>query len=82
MARLPVRTLSGIRLGRVSSWDLDVETGKLAAIHVLPGVAVRLMTDELVIPWTQIVEITTEVVIVVDATVPIGVPHLARAQET
>ncbi len=82
LTRLPVQTASGTRLGRVVSFDLDVETGKCAMIHVTPGVAARLLSDELVIAWSQIVSISADVVIVVDSVVPVGATRLARAQET
>lgn len=82
MLRLPVRTKSGTRLGRVASFDLDTDTGKLVAVHVLPGVAARLLTDELVISWAQIVEITEQMVLVADAVIPISAMQVARIQET
>jgi sporulation protein YlmC with PRC-barrel domain len=82
LGKLPVRTQSGTRLGRVASFDVDVDAGKISVIHVTPGVAARLLSDELMIAWSQIVSISAEAVIVIDSMVPVGATRLARAQET
>jgi sporulation protein YlmC with PRC-barrel domain len=70
---LPVETEGGASIGKVCSADVETETGRIIAIHAKTrGVIPGLMDEDLLIAWSQIVEITAEHVIVQDATVPEG----------
>lgn len=80
---LPVRTKSGAAIGKVSSVDLDSDTGKLAAVRVrVSGVVPRLLNNELAVPWAHIVSIDEREVVIADAFVPMGVTRLASQQST
>lgn len=71
---MPVDTESGTALGRVASADFDAENGRLTTFHVksrsmmIPG----LLNEEFLVDWSQVVEVTTEHVVVEDTTVPEG----------
>jgi sporulation protein YlmC with PRC-barrel domain len=76
---LPVETQGGVALGKVGSVDVETETGKIAALHVKTrGVIPGLMDEELLIDWTQIVEITAKRVVVADTAIPEGSPAFAN----
>ena len=65
---LPVRTVAGTAIGKVSSIDFDAETGRLIAILVNPKSMVSALSrGDLLIQWDQIVEITAKQVTVKDA---------------
>jgi len=77
---LPVETSGGSALGKACSADFDAETGRLTTLHVKTrGVIPGLMDEELLVDWSQIVEITAERVVVADASVPEGARAIARA---
>lgn len=66
----PVWTRLGERVGRVYDLEFEIETGRLAALHVRQGHWVPLATSKtLMVAWTQIVEITPEKVVVEDAVI-------------
>lgn len=70
MTGVPVRTRSGQSLGRVASFDLDDATGRLVNVHVKTGGIVSgLISDELLISWDAVVELSSEEVVVADASV-------------
>lgn len=80
---LPVHTRSGTALGKVSSLDVDCDTGRIATMHVKTrGLVPGLMDHELMVTWDQIIEITEKEVIVQDNTVPAGASALATATGT
>ena len=74
MVGVPVKTTSGVPVGSVASLDFDEETGRLAILYVRArGVVSKLLEDELVVSWSQIVTITESEVVIKDAYVPQGV---------
>jgi len=80
MAGVPVVTRSGQPVGKVASFDVDAETGRLAVLRaktrgLLPG----LLSDELLIEWNAIIAFGTERVIVADAAVKQTHENLARS---
>jgi len=78
LARVPVRTQSGTRLGKLASVDIDADTGRISAIRVIPlGAVIRLLGTELIIGWAQIVSMTTEEIVVKDGSVPYAAAQLA-----
>ncbi|MBD3250952.1 hypothetical protein GF380_00530 [Candidatus Uhrbacteria bacterium] len=75
---LPVRTKSGKNLGKVHLFELDTLSGRLDTLHVKTGGIVHgLIADDLLIRWSQVVELSDQAVIVSDATVPEGARALA-----
>lgn len=71
MGGVPVSTRSGRILGKTASFDFDCDTGRLSAIRVKTrGLVSGLMSDELIIPWAAIVEITDKQIMVQDAAIP------------
>lgn len=79
MSGVSVFTRSGRLLGRLVSMDFDADTGHLVAIHVSSGLVKGLLANELVIAWSDVMEMTMEKVVVADASVPAGaiLPALA-----
>ncbi len=79
---LHVRTQAGTAVGKVTSLDVDADTGRLVTLYVkTPGIVPGLLNQELAISWGQIVEITEKEVIVKDGTVPVGGRALAIKTE-
>jgi sporulation protein YlmC with PRC-barrel domain len=77
---LPVETEGGAPVGKASSADFETESGRMTELHVKTrGVIPGLMNEELMIGWSQIVEITAERVVVADASVPEGARAFADA---
>jgi len=74
-----VLTRSGQALGKLASVDFDGDTGHLSALHVSSGLVKGLLSDELVIAWNQVVEITEEKIIVSDTAIPEGASAVALA---
>ncbi|GEM_PF-1180264 len=65
-----VRTRSGTSVGKVSSLDLDAETGRLVTLHVrVSGVVLGLLDQETLVAWSQIVSLSETEVIVEDTAV-------------
>lgn len=75
---LPVVTKTGAHLGKVSSFDIDTDSGRIESIHVKTrGIVPGLLDEELIVVWSQVIEITETNVIVTDALVPAGVRSIA-----
>jgi sporulation protein YlmC with PRC-barrel domain len=73
LLHMPVHTRAGASVGKVSSLDMDSDTGKLVGIRVrVRGVVPGLLDDEIVVFWAQIIEITEKHVVIADAAVPVG----------
>lgn len=71
---LPVRTKSGIQLGKLASFDLDAETGRLTALHVrVRGMVPGLLDDEAIVAWPQVVTMDDKEIVVVDSFATRGV---------
>lgn len=80
MVGVPVVTRAGTSVGKVASFDLDTQSGRLATLHVKTRGLVRgLMDDELLISWEAIVEMTPEQVVVTERVVKAPVEALAKA---
>ncbi|MFH1620610.1 MAG: PRC-barrel domain-containing protein [Patescibacteria group bacterium] len=83
LEKTTVFTQSGIKIGRLSSLEIDEQTGKLIAIKVLtPGLVPHLMNEELMINWPQIVSMSLEKIIIVDASVPASAKLIAKGVPT
>lgn len=77
---LPVRTRSGLAIGKVASLDVDMDTGRIVTFYVKSGNLVTgLLADELMVSWASVIELTAEALMVADNTVPAGATLLAKA---
>lgn len=75
-----VRTKSGERLGKLTSVDLDADTGRLTTLHVTPyGAVASLLVGDLLIAWSSVYSMAEEEIIVQDAVVPLTVRRLAKS---
>ncbi|KAA0207003.1 PRC-barrel domain containing protein [Candidatus Uhrbacteria bacterium] len=80
MSGLPVETRSGQSLGRIASFDVDADTGRIKTFHVKSGNLVSgLLGDELMVDWGQVLELTEMRLVVADSAVPAGERALAKA---
>ncbi len=62
----------GVRIGRLASFEFDVNTGKLSAILVRPqGMVATLVGADLLIIWNNIISISEEKIIVSDTVTPV-----------
>lgn len=80
MVGVAVQTKSKQTVGKVASFDLDADTGRAVVMRVktrglLPG----LLSDELLIEWNAIVELSAERVVIADAAVKQTHEAMARA---
>lgn len=67
MQGVPVRTASGQSVGKLLSFDIDADTGRLAAIRVkISGVVPAMLGQEALVAWPQIVELSSTEVVVAD----------------
>jgi sporulation protein YlmC with PRC-barrel domain len=79
MHGVPVLTEQGISVGRVASFDLEADTGRMKALRVkLPGILTGLLSDELHVPWASIVELGKDRVIITDASIPAEARTVAK----
>lgn len=74
-----VKTRDGRMIGKVSSLDIDADTGHLVNILVATSFVSGLLNDELIISWSQIISMNAEEVIVSDLVVPAGASSAAIA---
>jgi len=75
----PVFTERGISVGKISSFILDADTGKLIEILVSHrGIISGLLSDELIVPWNAIVEMSQERVVILDTSIPAEARTLAK----
>jgi sporulation protein YlmC with PRC-barrel domain len=78
MTGTPVITKSGMTLGKVASFDIERESGRLHAIRVKTrGLVPGLLDQELTVAWAQILEVAQERVVVTDAIIPAGGSKIA-----
>lgn len=75
LINLPVYTQSGEHLGKVFSFEVDVDTGKIDNFHVKTGLIEGLWHQQLIVRYTQVIEITTEKMIVEDLDLKKEVPN-------
>lgn len=79
----PVFTESGTSIGKVASFDLFADTGRLKNLRVkLPGILTGLLSDELLVPWDSIIELGPERVTIKDAAIPAEAKTLAERPAT
>lgn len=76
LINLPVYTKGGKHLGKVASFEIDVDTGKIENFHVKTGLIEGLWHEQLIIHHSQVVEITSEKMIVEDLELKEKVPSL------
>ncbi len=73
IAGIPVYTKLGLPLGKCSSLDFEADTGRLESIRIKSGV----LTEEHVISWASIIELSPEKIIVADGIIPAASSVLA-----
>ncbi len=66
LINLPVYTQSGKHLGRVASFDIDIDTNGITAYYVKTGLIKGLWYQQLAISPKQVVSISKEKMIVED----------------
>ena len=64
LVNLPVYTKSGEHLGKVSSFEIDADSGKIENFYVKTGLIEGLWHEQLVIHHSQVIEITAEKMVV------------------
>lgn len=80
---LPVKTQSGEWLGKLQSLDIDVASGAIVALHVRSHELVsRLRGAEFLIAWSEVIEVTPEWILVMDAAVTDKTEATALASAT
>lgn len=67
LINLPVYTQGGKHLGKVASFKVDTDTGKLENFYVKTGLIEGLWHEQLIINISQVIEITAEKMIVEDS---------------
>lgn len=80
-SKLSARTKSGILLGRVTLVRINPDDGKItefciASTHVIP----RLLDQELIIGWNQVLDWRDDEIIVADAAVPAEAVKIALSR--
>ena len=79
MHGLPVFTEQGISVGKLASFDINAETGKLAGLRVSHrGILSGLLADELIVPWNAIVEMNNERIVIQDTAIPSEARAIAK----
>ena len=77
---LRVVTKSAAVLGRVASLDIDSESGRIETFRVRTrGLVAGLLEGELMVHWSQVVEMTEKELVVSDAAIPAGARIAAHA---
>ena len=76
LIRLPVYTQSGKALGKVDSFDFDIDTNSVTHFHVSTGLIKGLWHQKLVIAQSQVISISKEKMIVEDNVVKVSKPGL------
>lgn len=80
LSGVSVQTASGTSIGAVSDVGIDTDTGRVQKVSVRSGGLVKgLMGDELMVDWSQIIEIREDVVVVDDALAKEANKSLARS---
>ena len=76
LLNLPVQTQSGQDLGQVSSFDIDTDTQAILKYHVKSSNPITniIKQKELLITSSQVIEITSEKMIVDDNLIPQTTP--------
>ncbi|MBI5654912.1 PRC-barrel domain-containing protein [Candidatus Uhrbacteria bacterium] len=68
---VPVRTKAGQLVGKLSSLEIDSETGRISLLRVrVRGMVPGLLDDEAFVAWSQVVSMSEKEIVVVDASVP------------
>jgi sporulation protein YlmC with PRC-barrel domain len=67
MQGVPVRTVSGQGVGKLESFEFEVETGRLSGVRVkISGIVPALLDQEALVAWSQIVSMSEAEVVVRD----------------
>lgn len=66
LINLPAYTQSGQYLGRISSFEVDIDNSTITRYHVKTGLIKGLWHEQLIIHQTQVISISTEKMVVED----------------
>ena len=66
LINLPVQTKGGTDLGKVSDFEINIDSGALESLYVKTGLIKGLWHEQLVIGKDQIISITAKKVVVSD----------------
>ena len=67
-SKLLVQTKSGQDLGKVIHIEIDTNTGRIDKFHVSGGMIPRVLDQNMLIDWNQVIEWRDDLLIVSDAT--------------
>jgi sporulation protein YlmC with PRC-barrel domain len=77
----PVRTRSGMPVGKLASLDFEADTGRLAMLRIrVRGVVPGLLDNEALVAWPQVVSLGEREIVVEDAVAKRGTATLARKE--
>lgn len=79
LLNLPVFTQSGEHLGKVVSFDLDVDAQAITKYHVKTGLIKDLWHEQLVVDKSQVLSISKEAMVVEDSLGKELIPNLKTA---
>jgi len=80
LINLPVYTKSGRHLGRVASFDINIDTNLVAAYYVKTGLMKGLWLQQLCVSPKQVVSITKDKMIVEDNVAKEKVPGFSEVE--
>jgi len=66
---LPVYTQGGQSLGKIDSFEIDIDTSSITHYHISTGLIKGLWHEKLVIAQSQVVSISKEKMVVEDSTI-------------
>lgn len=82
LINLPVYTKSDTHLGKISSFEINTDNGKIESFHVKTGLIEGLWHEQLVIHHSQVIEILADKMIVEDTAQEDKVADLKLASAT
>ena len=80
LINLPVYTKGGRHLGRIVSFDINIDTNLVAAYYVKTGLVKGLWLQQLCISPKQVISISKEKMIVEDMAVTKNAPSLGEIE--
>lgn len=79
LINLPVYTESGQNLGRIDSFEVDIDAHAITLYHIKTGLIKGLWHEQLTIHPSQVVSVNSEKMVVEDSTVKEPQPGLATS---
>lgn len=79
LINLPVYTQNGQHLGRIDSFDIDIDNNKITKYHVRTGLIKGIWHQELLVDQSQVVSISKEKMVVEDNIIKEPIANLAAS---